>query len=162
MRFLLIALLFALGPAQLLAQEAGVAVRQTEVKKEPFSDAETVETLSEQAQVQILKRQGGWLQVRSGAATGWVRMLAIRVGAGQSRSGDSGIKSLFNVARTGASGSTVSTGVRGLDKEQIRNASPNPAELAKLSGYAASRADAEHFASTGPELKHQTIEYLAH
>jgi hypothetical protein len=159
MRTFLAALVFALGVGPALAQEAGFAVRQTEVKKEPFSDAETVGTLAEKAQVKVLSRQGGWAQIESGALAGWVRMLSIRMNSGQSNI-FSGLKSLFSVARTGSSGTTVTTGVRGLDKEQIKNATPNPEELKKLAGFAATRGDAEKFAAGNPQLRNQNVDYL--
>jgi hypothetical protein len=141
------------------AQETGFAVRETEVKKEPFSDAQTLGTLAEKAQVKVLARQGGWMQVESGAQSGWVRMLSIRMDSGQSNI-FSGLKSLFSVARTGSSGTTVTTGVRGLDKEQIQNAKPNPEEVKKLAAFAATKADAERMAAEKPQLKNQKIDYL--
>jgi hypothetical protein len=157
----LILLFIALAVAPAVAQETGFAVRQTEVKKEPFSDAAAVGTLPEKTQVKLVKREGGWMLIESAAASGWVRMLSIRIGAGAEKTGgDSGVKSLFNVARTGSSGTSVATGVRGLDKEQITNARPNPVELQKLAAYAAARADAEQFAAGDPQLKAQTIDYL--
>jgi hypothetical protein len=157
----LVAALVVLVAAPVLAQDAGFAVRKTELKAEPFSDAATVAALAEKAQVRILVRQGGWMKVESQTASGWVRMLAIRMAStGESASGDSGIKSLFNVARTGSSGTAVATGVRGLDKEQIQNAKPNPAELEKLSGFRAAKSDAERFADGKPALKAQSVEYL--
>ena len=159
MRSLLVALALALGAAPALAQETGFAVRQTEVKKEPFSDADTVGTLAEKSQVKVLARQGGWAQIESGALSGWVRMLSIRMNSSQS-SFVSGLKSLFSVARTGSSGTTVTTGVRGLDKEQIQNAKPNPEELKRLAGFSASKGDAERFAAQAPQLRNQSVDYL--
>ncbi|HTQ72658.1 MAG TPA: hypothetical protein VMI74_00065 [Burkholderiales bacterium] len=157
MRIAVLLCLLAAAPA--FAQETGFAVRDTEVKKEPFSDAQTVGTLAEKAQVKVLARQGGWMQVESGALSGWVRMLSIRMNSGQS-SFASGLRSLFSVARTGSSGQTVTTGVRGLDKEDIKNAKPNPEELKKLAGFSASKGDAEKFAASNPLLKSQKIDYL--
>ncbi|HUL93608.1 MAG TPA: SH3 domain-containing protein [Burkholderiales bacterium] len=159
MRVLLAALVLVLGAGPAIAQETGFAVRQTDVKKEPYSDAETVGTLAEKSQVKVLARQGGWAQIDSGTLAGWVRMLSIRMNSGQSGFA-SGLKSLFSVARTGSSGTTVTTGVRGLDKEQIQNAKPNPEELKKLAGFAASRGEAEKFAAGNPQLNNQKIDYL--
>ena len=159
MRVALAALVLAAAVAPAVAQETGFAVRDTEVKKEPYSDAQTVGTVPEKAQVKVLARQGGWMQVESGATSGWVRMLSIRMNSGQS-SFASGLKSLFSVARTGSSGQTVTTGVRGLDKEQIQNAKPNPEELKKLGAFAASQGDAERFAAGNPQLRNQKIDYL--
>ncbi len=159
MKLRLFLLLFAFAAGIALAQDAGYAVRQTELKQEPYSDAATAGTLPERAQVKIVARQGGWLKIESASGAGWVRMLAIRTGATDGAGGDSGLKQLFNVARSGSSGTAVATGVRGLDKERIRNAQPNTAELARMEQFAASQADAERFAS-GAGLAVQTIDYL--
>jgi uncharacterized protein YgiM (DUF1202 family) len=156
-RFALALLVLLAAPA--LAQETGYAVRETEIKKEPYSDAQTVGTLAEKAQVKVLDRQNGWMQIESGTQSGWVRMLSIRMDSGSSGF-VSGLKSLFSVARTGSSGRTVTTGVRGLDKEDIKNAKPNPEEVKKLAGFAASKGDAEKFAAGSPQLKTQKIDYL--
>ena len=151
------ALIVLAGPA--LAQDTGYAVRETEVKKEPYSDAQTVGTLGEKAQVKVLDRQNGWMRVESGTQSGWVRMLSIRMNSGQS-SFASGLKSLFSVARTGSSGQTVTTGVRGLDKEDIKNAKPNPAEVKKMAAFAVTQGDAERFAAENPQLRNQKVDYL--
>ena len=158
---LLVAVVLSLVSAAALAQDSGFAVRKTEVKAEPFTDAATVGALAEKAQVRVVSRQGGWMKVESQAANGWVRMLAIRMATGgDAKSGASGVGALFNVARTGSSGTAVATGVRGLDKEQIQNAKPNPAELEKLSGFRADKGTAERFAGGKPALQAQPVEYL--
>lgn len=163
MKLRLFILLFAcsagIALAQLQGQEAGYAVRQTELKQEPYSDAATTGTLPERAQVKIVSRQGGWLRIESASGAGWVRMLAIRTGATEGAGGDSGLKQLFNVARGGSTGTAVATGVRGLDREQIRNAQPDTAALARMTQFAASQADAERFANSA-SLAAQPIDYL--
>jgi hypothetical protein len=159
MKLRFLALLIACSAGVALAQESGYAVRQTELKQEPYSDAASAGTLLERAQVKIVSRQGGWLKIESASGAGWVRMLAIRTGAAESAGGDSGLKQLFNVARSGSSGTAVATGVRGLDKEQIRNAQPNAAELQRMEKFAATQADAERFAGSAG-LAAQSIDYL--
>ena len=141
---LLIVLLF---PAICFAEPAAV-LRATDLKKEPATDAATVATLAENAAVDALERKGGW-----------VRLLALRYG-GATGSGDSGAGQLFNVARTGSSGTQVTTGVRGLDEQMLANARPNPAELAKMSQFSSSADAAAGFAAQGrlvrkpvPEVK---------
>ena len=67
-------------------------------------------------------------------------MLSLRFGAASApKPGASGLTQMFNVARTGTSGTQVTTGVRGLDAEQLATAQPNPAELARLEKFAADR-----------------------
>jgi hypothetical protein len=85
-------------------------------------------------------------------------MLALRFGGpGEAKKGDSGVSKLFNVARTGSSGTTVTTGVRGLDPEMLAKAQPNPAELAKMEQFAATPDAAAGFAAKG-KLKARQVE----
>jgi len=155
----LLVLLLACSAGIAPAQEAGYAARQVELKREPFSDAASAGTLPERTEVKIVSRQGGWLRIESASGAGWVRMLSIRTGSTGGAGGDSGIKQLFNVARSGSSGTVVATGVRGLDREQIANAQPDAAELSRMAQFAASQADAERFASRA-SLAAQAVDYL--
>jgi len=155
MRFLGLLLLLPL----LVSAEPATVIRATELKKEPASDADTVAKLAENANVEALERKGGWTRVKAADGEGWVRMLSLRYGASTAaKPGATGVNQLFNVARTGTSGTQVTTGVRGLDAEQIVNAQPNPNELAKLQNFAAERSAAEGFAAQG-KLAAQSVEY---
>jgi Bacterial SH3 domain len=153
------AYLLALLPALCLAEPATV-MRATELRQAPATDAAVLAPLAESAKVETLERKGGWTRVRAeGGAEGWVRMLLLRyAGAGEVKSGDSGLVQLLNVARSGSSGTQVTTGVRGLDAEQIAKAKPNEAELKKLQGYAASAEAAADFAAGG-KLQAQKVAY---
>jgi hypothetical protein len=152
--------LLALMPAAAVAAELALTVRATELKKEPYADAQTVATLPDQARVEILRRQGGWTQIKAqGAAQGWVRMLSLRLGDGTARKGDSGIGSLLSVARSGSSGTTVATGVRGLSEEDLKNARPNPEELQKMEKLAATPQDVRKFSGSANLGSHQ-LNYL--
>ena len=128
--------------------EPATVIRATELKADPATDAATVAQLPEKAQVDALERKGGWTRVKVGSAQGWVKMLALRYD-GTAKRGDTGVAQAFNVARTGSSGTQVTTGVRGLDEEQLAKAQPNPTELAKLNRYAVDRAAANEFAAEG-------------
>ncbi len=143
------------------AAETAVMNRETELKREPFSDAATLATLPAQSSVEILKRQGGWTQIKpANSAAGWVRMLSLRLGNGNTaKQGDSGIGALFNVARSGSSGNTVTTGVRGLSEEDLRTARPNPEELKRMQQFSVSSTEAQKFASTA-KLQKQQLEYI--
>ena len=139
------------------AAEPAFLLRATDLKKEPATDAQTVAALAENTGVETLERKGGWARVKAGAAEGWVRLLALRYGGpGAARQGDSGALQLFNVARTGTSGTQVTTGVRGLDAAMIASARPNPAELARLTQFAATPDAAAGFAAQG-QLQRQQV-----
>ena len=146
MRFLGLLLLL---PLLALAEPATV-IRATDLKQEPATDSATIASLPENTAVDALERKSGWTRVKAAGGEGWVRMLSLRYGAAAAaKPGASGVTQLFNVARTGTSGTQVTTGVRGLDAEQIVNAQPNPSELAKLENFAAERGAAESFAAQG-------------
>jgi len=66
---------------------------------------------------------------------------------------------LFNVASTGSSGSTTTTGVRGLSEEKLRNPQPNPQALQQLGDLAVSKAEAQQFAKSG-RLSAAQMDYL--
>ena len=139
--------------------EPATVIRATELKAEPASDATTVAQLAEKTPVDVLERKGGWTRVKAGGAQGWVKMLVLRYDAtGGAKRGDTGVAQAFNVARTGSSGTQVTTGVRGLDEEQLAKAQPNPAELAKLSSFAADRSAATDYAAQG-KLSAVTVPY---
>lgn len=145
-------------PALAWAEPATV-IRATDLKQAPATDSATLAALAENTALEALERKGGWTRVKGDAGEGWVRMLALRFGgAAPAKPGASGLTQLFNVARTGTSGTQVTTGVRGLDADQLAAAQPNPAELAKLEKFAADANAAEKFAGQG-KLSRTSVEY---
>jgi hypothetical protein len=141
------------------AADPATLIRATELKRLPATDAESVVALPANARVDALERKGGWTRVKAAEGEGWVKMLALRYeGAGSGKSGDSGIAQIFNVARTGSSGTQVTTGVRGLDEQQLANAQPNKAELSKMSRFAVQPDAAAAFAAKG-KLSAHSVEY---
>ncbi len=144
------------------AQESAYTVRATELKEKPFADAPTVAKLAEQTKVEVITRQASWMQIKADAATGWVKFLSLRMGDGKAQAAPSadGMKALFNVATTGKSGSTTTTGVRGLSEEKLQKAQANPQALKSMQEQAVSADDARGFAKTG-KLEAQKMDYLA-
>ena len=154
-RFLTLLLLL---PLLALAEPATV-IKATDLKQAPATDAATLATLPENTAVEALERKSGWTRVKAASGEGWVRMLSLRFGGeAKPKPGASGLTQMFNVARTGTSGTQVTTGVRGLDAEQLANAQPNPTELAKLEQYAADRDAAARFAAQG-KLAAKSVDY---
>lgn len=156
---LLLLLALCLLPLAARAEPAAV-IRATPLQKEPAVDAPKVADLAENTPVDAGERSGGWIRVRTQTgAEGWVKLLVLRYGGpGAAKKGDSGVAQAFSAARTGSSGAQVTTGVRGLDAEQIAAARPNTAELSRMQSYAASRDAAAGFAEGG-KLQPQRVEY---
>lgn len=163
--FHLLILMLALVPTTSLAGDAARVLAETGLKVEPFADAIVAGTLPADAAVEVLKRQGGWLQVKSSdGLSGWLKMTSVKLDSGvASKSGSTGLVEAFKAAQTGRSGNTgvtVATGVRGLSPEDLKNAKPNPDEVKKLDHYTATKSQAASFASKA-KLSSQHVDYLA-
>ncbi|MDZ4097432.1 MAG: hypothetical protein U1E13_01895 [Methylophilaceae bacterium] len=160
----LLMLLMSLSHISLVhAAEAGKTIVAADLKQQPFIDAPTISKLPANTELEVLARQGGWMQVKAGAEEGWLKMTAIKLGTGdaQGKSG-SGLGTLFNIATTGRSGSsgvTVATGVRGLGQEELKNAQPNHEAVKKMEAFVGAKNEVTVFA-TSANLKSQSLEYL--
>ena len=147
-------LLIAAAPA--FAQEAAFTNRATELKDRAAADARTVANLSEGASVKVLERGGGgWTRIDSGGQQGWVRVFHLRfpavAQAGSASGGGLGsLTSALGFGRDRSRAATTATvGVRGLSPEDLKNASPDTAALARLQSYRADKPSAERFARDG-------------
>ncbi len=69
------------------AAETGTMLKADAMRAAPFGDAKTLATLPVGSKVTILKKNGGWFQVKSAKASGWVRMLSIRTGGAPKKAG---------------------------------------------------------------------------
>ena len=138
------------------AQESAFTNRNTELKDRGASDARTVANLAEGAAVKVLERGGsGWTRIDAGGQQGWVRVFHLRFpavaqAAESSGSGLGTLTSALGLGRDRSKGATVATtGVRGLSPEELKNAAPDAAALAKAQSYRADKPAAEGFAREG-------------
>lgn len=151
---LLIILLLA---SSLALAEPGSVTRATDLKDKPFLDAATVTRLPAGSTIDIKTRKGAWAQVSTrDGKSGWLKILNLRSVGGGSGSGLGGVNQILSVAKTGSSGNTVTTGVKGLSAEQIKNAHPNPKEVERMKSYGASSQDAQRFAR-GARLEARSV-----
>lgn len=124
------------------AAESGAVIRADELKAMPFIDATTSAKLPANQPVNILGRKGGWIEVEANGQTGWVRMLNVRLAGGSAPAAGQANVHAASLLRTGSSGKTVTTGIKGLGEEDLQNAAPNPAQVAKLAEFAVPAAEA--------------------
>lgn len=140
----------ASGDSPSIAPMPGTVTRQTELKAEPSVAAPTLSTLAANTQVTITERQGGWLRVVSGEQRGWVRLLHV---SSQPTARTAGAREELEAAariatgRAGSGNIAVTTGIRGLDEQQLRDAKANEEELKKLEAFGVSAQDAQAHAS---------------
>jgi hypothetical protein len=157
-RSLAVVAFLALAPMA-WAQDAAFTNRSTELKDRGANEARTVATLPENTAVKVLGRGAGWTRVDAGGQNGWVRMFHLRfpttVDSSASSSGSSGgflsgvTSALTGGRKTTQTTTIATTGIRGLSPEDLKNASPDPAALAKAQSYRADKPAAERFAREG-------------
>jgi SH3 domain-containing protein len=167
-RALVLLLFLALAPAA-WAQEQAFTNRSTELKERGANDARTVATLPENTAVKVLARAGGWTRVDAGGQNGWVRVFHLRFpttvdSSSKASSGGgggflSGVTSMLGGGRQTSQPTTIATtGIRGLSPEDMKNASPDAAALAKAQSYRADKPAAERFAREG-KLTAVSVDY---
>jgi len=153
------ALLWLLLQSAAMAAESGTALKADAVRAEPFGDAKQVATLAKGDKVEILKKDGGWLQVKSAKGKGWVRMLSIRKGDAKKGSGAGAGLLALSSGRAGTGKVVATTGIRGLNEEELKAASFDVKELQLAESYAVKKADAQKFAKQG-KLAARPFAYL--
>lgn len=153
----LLALPLILMTGLAMAEPASL-LKDSELRAKPLGDSEVFQLLKAKEKVEITARKGAWAQVAaSGGKTGWVRLLNLRTGSGQK--GDAGVGAIASMFKTGSSGNTVSTGVKGLSEEKLKNAQPDEEEAKRLDKFKNTEGDARSYAKQG-KLSAEQVNYL--
>jgi hypothetical protein len=133
------------------AAEQATVERESRIHAEPRLDAPEVAVAAPGTVADVLGKSGAWLNVRTPSATGWlfsfnVRFIAKAPDAAQGSSGgsDSAIGRLFGPRR--GDNVTSAIGVRGLEKEDLRQAQFSAGQMQQLDGFASSKEAAEQSA----------------
>ena len=152
-------ILFVLLAMPAFAAEIGSVIRADGIKVEPFRDAKIIATLFAGDKVEIVNKNGGWLQIKSPKGKGWVHMLNVRRGDMRKDSGDIGGLLGMASGRAGTGKVVATTGIRGLDEVELQSAKYNETELNLVESYVITRAEAQLFATQG-KLAARKFDYL--
>lgn len=164
LRALAIAALLALALAPAAwGQEQAFTNRATDLRDRGANDAKALATLPENTSVKVLARSGGWTRVEAGGQAGFVNVFHLRFPATiESKSGGGNIfssaTSFLGGGRQSEKATIATTGIRGLSPEDLKNASPDTAALAKAQSYRADKPAAERFARDG-KLAAVSVDY---
>jgi len=158
LRMMLAAVVLAAAPAA--AQQVKLE-RDSPLYAEPRLDASQVTQLKLGAAGEVIGKRGAWLNLKTPGGSGWLFSFNVRFPSQQAGCGDSGAGSaagrLFGPRRNVSVTSTI--GIRGIEEEDLRQASFNADQMKRLEGYAATRQAAERGArATG--LTPVSVEYM--
>lgn len=150
LKYILIAASFSglLHAGLSLAAETGSALKNDSMRYEPYADAKVTGSFTRGESLQILKKQGAWLQVKTKKNTGWVRLLSVKRGTTGTANQTSGILAAAS-GRAGTGQVVSTTGIRGLSEQELKAAKFNESEVKKLESYTTSADQGRQFASAG-------------
>ena len=153
---LLLPLLLAAAPA---AAQQFALERDSPLYAEPRLDAARVADLKQGIGGEVVGKQGAWINVKTSAGDGWLFSFNVRFQS-KGDTGDTGGPGLGRVLAPRQRVQVTSTiGVRGLDEQDLKQASFNAAELKLLDGYAVSKKVAEEGARAAG-LQPEKLDYL--
>lgn len=128
--------------------EAGSALKNDTLRKEPYADAKSAGSLMRGESVQIVKKQGAWLQVKTKKTTGWVRLLSVKRGSSTGSNQSAGVLAAAS-GRAGTGQVVSTTGIRGLSEDELKAAKFNEAEINTMESYTQSADAGRQFANAG-------------
>jgi hypothetical protein len=158
LRVIVPAILLAAAPA---AAQQVTLERDSGLYAEPRLDASQVTQLKLGATGEVIGKQGAWLNLKTPGGSGWLFSFNVRFQSQQAGAGDSGAGSaagrLFGPRRSVSVTSTI--GIRGIEEEDLKQASFNADQMKLLDGYVATRQAAEQGARASG-LAPASVEYM--
>lgn len=149
-----------LAAASAAAQQVTLE-RDSPLYAEPRLDASQVTQLKLGATGEVIGKQGAWLNLKTAGGSGWLFSFNVRFPSQQTGAGDSGAGSaagrLFGPRRSVSVTSTI--GIRGIEEEDLKQASFNAEQMKLLDGYVATKEAAERRARASG-LAPLSVEYV--
>ena len=148
-----------LAAASAAAQQVTLE-RDSPLYAEPRLEAAQVTQLKRGASGDVIGKQGAWLNLKTAGSSGWLFSFNVRFQSQKAEGGDGGGSALGRVFGPRQNVNvTAAIGIRGLDVQDLKQASFNAAQMKLLDGYTASKQAAEEGArATG--LGPEKVEYL--
>ena len=125
------------------AQQVTIA-RDSKLHAEPSASAAVVGQLRQGASAEVTGKQGAFVQVTSAEGTGWVFSFNVSYAGGAPAAA---------APTPQRRGTTATIGIRGLDKEDLKNATFDAKQLDALDGFAAGAGAAEEGSKASPRRK---------
>ncbi len=132
--------------------------RDSDLMEKPETGAKVVTKLKAKTEVQVINRSGAWAEISTkDSQQGYVRLLNLRT-TGQAR-GKTGINTLVKSFKTGSSGQSVATGVKGMSSEELKSSEVDDEQVKQLASLQANVKEAKKEAKTNG-LKTQKVPEL--
>lgn len=140
------ALFAVLGVAAPAAAQQVTLERDSPLYAEPRLDSGQVTQLQRGATGEVISRQGGWLNIKTPAGAGWLFSFNVRFPSQKAEGGTSGGAGLGRLFGPNRPSVTSTIGIRGLEEEDLKQASFNAGQIKLLDSFVASKQAAEESA----------------
>jgi hypothetical protein len=154
----LTALLLVAGP---VAAQKVTLERDSTLYGEPRLESTQVAQLRQGATGEVIAKQGAWLNLKTAAGTGWLFSFNVRFQSdsaeGSSSGSGSALGRVFGPRQRVSVTSTI--GVRGIEEEDLKQATFDAEQIKLLDKYAATKEAAEKGA-LGAGLSRVSVDYL--
>ena len=161
MTLLRLSLAVATLSAASVAAQPVTLERDSPLYAEPRIEAAQVVQLKAGASGEVIGKQGAWLNLKTAGSGGWLLSFNVRFPSQQAGAGDSSAGStagrLFGPPRSVSVTSTI--GIRGLEEEDLKQASFSADQMKLLDGYVVSKEAAERGARAAG-LAPVSVDYL--
>jgi hypothetical protein len=159
-RAALTALLLVAGP---VAAQKVTLERDSTLYGEPRLESTQVAQLRQGASGEVIAKQGAWLNLKTTAGTGWLFSFNVRFQSDSAEGSSSGSGSGSALGRVFGPRQRVSVtstiGVRGIEEEDLKEATFNAEQIKLLDGYVATK-DAAEKGARGAGLSRVSVDYL--
>jgi hypothetical protein len=159
-RAALTALLLVAGP---VAAQKVTLERDSTLYGEPRLESAQVAQLRQGATGEVIAKQGAWLNLKTAAGIGWLFSFNVRFQSDSAEGSSSGSGSGSALGRVFGPRQRVSVtstiGVRGIEEEDLKEATFNAEQIKLLDGYVATKEAAEKGAR-GAGLSRVNVDYL--
>jgi hypothetical protein len=150
--------LLALAAAGAATAQQVTLERDSPLYSEPRLESAQVTQLARGATGDVLGKQGGWLNLKTPAGSGWLFSFNVRFPSQKADGGDgAALGRVFGPRRT--TSVTSSIGVRGLEEEDLRQATFDAGQMKLLDGHAVTKEAAEQGARAAG-LAPAKVDYL--
>ena len=156
---LILALAAALMFAAPVAAQPVTLERDSALYAEPRTDAAQVTQLKQGTVGEVVGKQGAWLNLKTPAASGWLFSFNVRFQGDKAEGGDGSSALGRMVGPRRNIGVTATIGVRGLEEQDLKQASFNSQQIKLLDDYAVTRQASEDGARAAG-LAPEKVDYL--
>lgn len=145
-------------PQAVNSNKSGYLIKNSALHQEASFQSAIISEVSAEQAVKIQQRKRAWYRiVTEPDLVGWTSMLNVRFNVVTKREGELGVKRLLK-SMNKSTAPTQSTGIRGFDEEELKQAKPDYQQLEQINAFTIEKEQVTLFAKQGQLRVNKDIE----